>query len=69
MKIDGIECPALTDLGAQMSTITITFAKQLGSPIQQLDQILNIEARVGDSFIFEVHQIKKLPGFKLSTRM
>ena len=51
MKIDGIECPTLIDLGAQVSTITITFAKHVGLPIQQLDQILNIEAVGNEQFL------------------
>ena len=47
MKINGIECQSLINLGAEMSTITITFAKQLDLPTQQLDQILNIETTGG----------------------
>ena len=41
LKINSIEYPALIDFGAQMSTVTS--AKQLGLPLQQLDHILNTE--------------------------
>ena len=36
--IDDVECIALVDLGAQISTITIEFIKQLGLKIYQLDR-------------------------------
>ena len=41
--IDDVECLALVDLGAQISTITIEFIKQLGLKIHQLDRILKFE--------------------------
>ena len=42
--MNGIKCTALIDSGAQMSTITISFAKQLGLPIHHLNRTLSIEA-------------------------
>ena len=45
--VDGVECLALVDLGDQLSTITITFVKQLGLDIHQLDRILKLEATGG----------------------
>ena len=41
--IDDVECLALVDLGAQISTITIEFIKQLGLKIHQLGRILKFE--------------------------
>ena len=43
--IDDVEC--LVDSGAQISTITIEFVKQLGLKIHQLDRILKIETTGG----------------------
>ena len=41
--IDDVECLALIDSRAQISTITIEFVKQLGLKIHQLDRILKFE--------------------------
>ena len=41
--IDDVECLALVDSGAQISTITVEFVKQLGLRIHQLDRILKCE--------------------------
>ena len=41
--IDDVECLALVDLGAQISTITIEFIKQLGLKMPQLYRILKFE--------------------------
>ena len=38
-----MECLALIDCGAQISTITIEFVKQLGLKIHQLDRIIKFE--------------------------
>ena len=43
--IDDVECLALVNLGAQISTITIDFIKQLGLKIHQLDIILKFEKK------------------------
>ena len=45
--VDDVECLALVDLEAQLSTITIEFVKQLGLKIHQLDRILRFEATGG----------------------
>ena len=45
--IDDVECLALIDSGAQISTITIEFVKQLGLQIHQLDRILKFEITGG----------------------
>ena len=45
--IDDVECLALVDSGAQISTITIEFVKQLGLTIHQLDRILKFETTGG----------------------
>ena len=37
--VDDVECLALVELGAQLSTIGIEFVKQLGLKIYQLDRI------------------------------
>ena len=42
-----MECLALIDSGAQISTITTEFIKQLGLKIHQLDRILKFEATGG----------------------
>ena len=42
-----MECLALVDLGAQLSTMIIKFVKQLGLKIHQLDRILRLEATGG----------------------
>ena len=42
-----MECLALIDSGAQISTITIEFSKQLGLKIHQLDRILKFETTGG----------------------
>ena len=44
---DGMQCKALKYSGAQMLTITVSFAKQFCLPIEQLSQILNFEATGG----------------------
>ena len=41
--VDGEEYPGLLDLGAQMSTITISQAKKMGLKIQNLESMLDIE--------------------------
>ena len=41
--IHNMECLALVDSGAQISTITTEFVKQLGLKIHQLDRILKFE--------------------------
>ena len=46
-KVDGVECTALIDLEAQMSTITTSFAKHLGLQVQHHNHILNIEVTGG----------------------
>ena len=45
--VDDVECFTLVDSGAQLSTITIEFAKQLGLKIHQVDRILRSEATWG----------------------
>ena len=47
MLIDDVQCLALIDSGAQISTITIEFVKQLGLKIHQLDRILKFETTGG----------------------
>ena len=42
--MDSVKCTTLIDSGAQMSTITISFTKQLDLPKHNLNRILNIEA-------------------------
>ena len=41
--IDDVECLALVDSGAHISTITTEFIKQLGLKIHQLDRTLKYE--------------------------
>ena len=54
-----MECFALVDSGAQVSTTTIEFVKQLGMQIHQLDKILQFEATGGGNIPYmryiEVH--------------
>ena len=45
--VDGVEYPGLLDLGAQMSTITISQAKKMGLKIQDLESLLDIEGGGG----------------------
>ena len=45
--VDDIECLALVDSGAQISTITVEFVKQLGLKIHQLDPVLKFETTGG----------------------
>ena len=45
--IDDVECLALVDSRAQISTITIEFIKQFGLKIHQLDRILKFETTGG----------------------
>ena len=45
--IDDVECLALIDSEAQISTITVEFGKQLGLKIHQLDRILKFETTGG----------------------
>ena len=45
--IDDVECLALVDSGAQISTITIGIVKQLELKIYQLDRILKVETTGG----------------------
>ena len=47
-----MEFIALIDSGAQISTITIEFVKQLGLKIHQLDRILNFETTGGGDIPF-----------------
>ena len=55
--IDSMQCKALIDSGTQMLTITVSFAKQLGLSIEQLGQILNIEATGGgEGSLFGLHR-------------
>ena len=42
--INGVQTKALVDSGAQMSTMTDSFAQQLRLPVQKLGKILNLEA-------------------------
>ena len=44
---DDVECLALIDSGAQISSITIESVKQLGLKIHQLDRILKFETTGG----------------------
>ena len=46
--VDDVECLALIDSGAQISTITTELIKQLGLKIHQLDRILKFETTGGD---------------------
>ena len=45
--IDDVECLALVDSGAQISTIITEFVKQLGLKIHQLHRILKVETTRG----------------------
>ena len=47
MLVDDVECLALVDSGAQLTTIAITFVKQLGLEIHQVDRTLMLEASGG----------------------
>ena len=64
--IDDVECLALVDLGAQISTITIEFIKQLGLKIHQLDKILKFETTCGGDipFMGYVEVNLKIPEIK-----
>ena len=66
--IDEVECLALIDSGAQISTFTIEFVKQLGLKIHQLDRILKFETTGGGDIPYmgyvEVNlQIPKIKAF------
>ena len=50
-----MECLALVDSGAQLSTINIEFVKQLGLEIHQLDRILKIEATGGGDIPYMIY--------------
>ena len=45
--IDDVVCKALIDSGAQVSTITTSFAKKLHLPIKKLKSLLNVEGTGG----------------------
>ena len=47
IKIDGLECLALVDSGAQLSTITGDFAKRLRLPIHPLHKMIRVKATGG----------------------
>ena len=40
IEADNVECLALIDSGAKLSTITVTFCQMLRVPIHKLDQLL-----------------------------
>ena len=50
-----MECLALIDCGAQISTITIELVKQLGLKIHQLDRILKFETTGGGDIPYMGH--------------
>ena len=61
-----MECLALIDSGAWISTITIELIKQLGLNIQQLDRILKFETTGGGDIPY-MHYVEtnlKLPEIK-----
>ena len=47
--VDGVECTALIDSGAQVSTVILSSAKHLGLPKEHINHILNIKATGGSS--------------------
>ena len=61
--VDDVECLALMDSGAQISTITIELVKQLGLNIHQLDRILKFETTGGGDipYMGYVGTILKIP--------
>ena len=61
-----MECLVLVDPGAQISTITIEFVKQLGLKIHQLDRILKFETTGGGDipYMGYVEINLKLPEIK-----
>ena len=45
--IEDYKCKALIDSGAQISTVTISFAKELGAEIKDIGRVLNVEGTGG----------------------
>ena len=68
MLVGDVECLALVDSGAQISTITIEFVKQLGLKIHQLDRILKFETTGGGDIPYtgyvDVEVNLKIPEIK-----
>ena len=61
-----MECLALIDSGAHISTITIELIKQLGLKIHQLDRILKFETTGGGDILYMeyVETNLKIPEIK-----
>ena len=64
--IDGQEVTALTDLGAQVLTISAQFCKELTLQIQPLDQLLELEGTGGAAipYLRFVEVNLQIPGIK-----
>ena len=62
-----MECLALVDSGAQISTITIEFVKQLGLKVHQLDRILKFKTTGGGDIPYTGYAEVNLKISKIKT--